>query len=119
MAENGALMKGKRGLVMGVANDHSIAWAIAQFVMSEGGECGFTHLPDRPDDERQRVLRPLIPASRLHGRGRLGPRSFFVSHQSSLPARPGAYAETGTATSRSATGAGARSAALFAAARPR
>ena len=26
----GELMKGKRGLVMGVANDHSIAWGIAQ-----------------------------------------------------------------------------------------
>ena len=51
------LFDGKKGLVLGVANDHSIAWAIAQFVMSEGGECGFTHLPDRADDERQRNRR--------------------------------------------------------------
>src|SRR4051794_894545 len=43
------LFEGKRGLILGVANDHSIAWAIAQFVMAEGGVCGFTHLPDRPD----------------------------------------------------------------------
>lgn len=48
---------GKKGLILGVANDHSIAWAIAKQVMAEGGECGFTHLPDRPDDERKRNRR--------------------------------------------------------------
>ena len=48
---------GKKGLILGVANDHSIAWAIARAVMSEGAQCGFTHLPDRPDDERQRNRR--------------------------------------------------------------
>jgi enoyl-[acyl-carrier protein] reductase I len=40
-----------------VANDHSIAWAIGKRIMDEGGQCGFTHLPDRPDDERQRNRR--------------------------------------------------------------
>jgi enoyl-[acyl-carrier protein] reductase I len=48
------LFDGKKGLILGVANDHSIAWAIAQKIMAEGGMCGFTHLPDRPDDARQR-----------------------------------------------------------------
>lgn len=48
---------GKKGLVLGVANDHSIAWAIAKQIMEAGGECGFTHLPDRADDERQRNRR--------------------------------------------------------------
>ena len=51
------LFDGKKGLILGVANDHSIAWAVAQQIMSEGGQCGFTHLPDRPDDERQRNRR--------------------------------------------------------------
>jgi enoyl-[acyl-carrier protein] reductase I len=51
------LFEGKKGLILGVANDHSIAWAIAQEIMNQGGECGFTHLPDRPDDERQRNRR--------------------------------------------------------------
>lgn len=51
------MFSGKKGLVLGVANDHSIAWAIAQYIMAEGGLCGFTHLPDRLDDERQRNRR--------------------------------------------------------------
>lgn len=52
-----ASFEGKKGLIVGVANDHSIAWAIAQQIMAAGGRCGFTHLPDRPDDERQRNRR--------------------------------------------------------------
>jgi enoyl-[acyl-carrier protein] reductase I len=32
----GTLMQGKRGLIMGVANDHSIAWGIAQRLADEG-----------------------------------------------------------------------------------
>ena len=51
------LFDGKKGVILGVANDRSIAWAIAQKVMSEGGECGFSHLPDRPDDERKKMRR--------------------------------------------------------------
>ncbi|MFG1309172.1 enoyl-ACP reductase FabI [Xanthobacter tagetidis] len=37
------LMKGKRGLVMGVANDHSIAWGIARALASQGAEIAFTY----------------------------------------------------------------------------
>jgi enoyl-[acyl-carrier protein] reductase I len=36
-------MRGKRGLVMGVANDHSIAWGIAKALASEGAELAFTY----------------------------------------------------------------------------
>ena len=36
------LMKGKRGLIMGIANDHSIAWGIAQAVKAQGAELAFT-----------------------------------------------------------------------------
>ena len=36
-------MKGKRGLVMGVANDRSIAWGIARAVAEQGGELAFTY----------------------------------------------------------------------------
>lgn len=37
------LMAGKRGLVMGVANDHSIAWGIAQALAAHGAEIAFTY----------------------------------------------------------------------------
>ncbi len=36
-------MKGKRGLIMGVANDHSIAWGIAKALADEGAELAFTY----------------------------------------------------------------------------
>ena len=37
------LMQGKRGLIMGVANDHSIAWGIAQQLAAQGAELAFTY----------------------------------------------------------------------------
>jgi enoyl-[acyl-carrier protein] reductase I len=37
------LMGGKRGLIMGVANDHSIAWGIAKALAAEGAELAFTY----------------------------------------------------------------------------
>jgi enoyl-[acyl-carrier protein] reductase I len=37
------LMKGKRGLVMGVANDHSIAWGIAKLLARNGADLAFTY----------------------------------------------------------------------------
>ncbi|NWH09128.1 MAG: enoyl-ACP reductase FabI [Alphaproteobacteria bacterium] len=37
------LMSGKRGLVMGVANDHSIAWGIARTLAAHGAEMAFTY----------------------------------------------------------------------------
>jgi enoyl-[acyl-carrier protein] reductase I len=48
---------GKKGLILGVANDRSIAWAIAKEIMNQGGLCGFTHLPDKPDDEKKKNRR--------------------------------------------------------------
>jgi enoyl-[acyl-carrier protein] reductase I len=38
-----ALMQGKRGLIMGVANDHSIAWGIAKTLHREGASLAFTY----------------------------------------------------------------------------
>jgi enoyl-[acyl-carrier protein] reductase I len=51
------LFAGKKGLILGVANDRSIAWAIAEEIFRGGGECGFTHLPDRPEDDKQKNRR--------------------------------------------------------------
>ncbi len=43
MSEQGGLMAGKRGLIMGVANDRSIAWGIARAVAGQGAELAFTY----------------------------------------------------------------------------
>jgi enoyl-[acyl-carrier protein] reductase I len=43
MADGQALMAGKRGLVMGVANDRSIAWGIAKTLAAHGAELAFTY----------------------------------------------------------------------------
>jgi len=40
------LMDGKRGLIMGVANDHSIAWGIAKMLHQHGAELAFTYQGD-------------------------------------------------------------------------
>ena len=43
MTTQSALMNGKRGLIMGVANERSIAWGIAEMLASHGAELGFTY----------------------------------------------------------------------------
>ncbi len=52
------MFDGKKGMVFGIANDHSIAWAITQKLHDEGAEMGFTHIPDK-DPERPRMERRL------------------------------------------------------------
>jgi len=42
-----ALMQGKRGLIMGVANDHSIAWGIAKTLAAHGATLAFTYQGER------------------------------------------------------------------------
>jgi enoyl-[acyl-carrier protein] reductase I len=46
MAEASALMRGKRGLILGVANNRSIAWGIAKACRSQGAELAFTYQGD-------------------------------------------------------------------------
>ena len=41
-----SLLKGKKGLIMGVANDRSIAWGIAKKISEHGAELAFTYLGD-------------------------------------------------------------------------
>ncbi len=51
----GSLMAGKRGLVMGVANDHSIAWGIARELAAHGASVAFTY----QGEAQAKRLRPL------------------------------------------------------------
>ncbi len=55
MADPQPLMKGKRGLIMGVANDRSIAWGIAREVAAHGAEVAFTF----QGDALEKRVRPL------------------------------------------------------------
>jgi len=50
------MFDGKKGLITGVFNKQSIAWSIADRIMSEGGECGFSYMPDKSSDARQKNL---------------------------------------------------------------
>lgn len=56
------MFSGKIGLVMGVASDRSIAWAMSEALAAEGAELAFTHLPG-PSSLRRvgRLLEPLEP----------------------------------------------------------
>lgn len=46
IAEPGPIMAGKKGLVMGVANDRSLAWGIARILAGQGAELAFTYQGD-------------------------------------------------------------------------
>lgn len=46
------IMDGKRGLVVGIANDHSYAYFIAESLLREGATCLFTHLPGEKMERR-------------------------------------------------------------------
>jgi enoyl-[acyl-carrier protein] reductase I len=55
MMNGKGLMCGRRGLVMGVANDHSIAWGIARSLAAHGAEIAFTY----QGEAQARRLKPL------------------------------------------------------------
>src|SRR6202012_1761016 len=57
------LMKGKRGLVMGVANQHSIAWGIAQALHDAGAELAFSYQADLFKKRVVPLVEPLKPAA--------------------------------------------------------
>src|SRR5579871_2292204 len=51
----GTLMAGKRGLIMGVANDKSLAWGIAQYLAAQGAQLAFTY----QGEALEKRVRPL------------------------------------------------------------
>ena len=77
MSENKGLMAGKRGLIMGVANNRSIAWGIARSCAAQGAELAFTY----QGDALKKRVEPLAasvftgPAEMALTRMRLLPRS--------------------------------------------
>ena len=72
IAKPGPLMAGKRGLVMGVANERSIAWGIARVLAGQGAELAFTY----QGGAFGRRAVPLAQSARLQNhRGMQRPRS--------------------------------------------
>jgi len=56
-------MKGKRGLIMGVANQHSIAWGIAQALHDAGAELAFSYQGDLFKKRVVPLTEPMKPAA--------------------------------------------------------
>ncbi len=61
----GNLMKGKRGLIMGVANERSIAWGIAQSLHAQGAELAFTYQGETFHKRVAPLVEPLRPAAMM------------------------------------------------------
>ena len=55
-------MKDKKGVILGVANDRSLAWMIAKRLHDEGAELAFNHLPGEKMERRVRRLAEPIGA---------------------------------------------------------
>ena len=114
MAQAG-LLSGKRALILGVANDHSIAWGIAKAFAAQGAELAFTYQGEgfgrrviplaeslgaqivEPADVQDAGLarRPLRPHRR-----RTGAASTSSSTPSPIPTRPSSTAASSTPAGR-------------------
>src|SRR5277367_5223255 len=71
----GQLMAGKRGLIMGVANDRSIAWGIANACAAQGAELAFTY-------QGEALQKRVVPLAESVGSKIVLPCD--VTHESSL-----------------------------------
>lgn len=47
-----SLLKGKTGLIVGIANERSYAWHIAKSMIEHGATCAFTHIPGEKNERR-------------------------------------------------------------------
>jgi enoyl-[acyl-carrier protein] reductase I len=63
MNSRSGVMAGKRGLIMGVANDRSIAWGIAQSLSNHGAELAFTYQGEAFKKRVIPLVEPLHPAA--------------------------------------------------------
>jgi len=71
----GQLMKGKRGLIMGVANDRSLAWGIASVCAAHGAELAFTY-------QGEALQKRVVPLAESVGSKIVAPCD--VTHEDSL-----------------------------------
>jgi len=59
------LLKGKKFLIMGVANDRSIAWAIAKALHDQGAELAFSYQGDRLESRVHKLVESAMPGSTM------------------------------------------------------
>src|SRR5687768_16379726 len=59
LEQNSMLLSGKKGLIIGVANKHSIAWAIAQSASSQGAQLFFNYQNDRLKENVEELVATL------------------------------------------------------------
>ena len=78
-----ALLKGKKGLIMGVANERSIAWGIAKKLSEHGAELAFTYQSERLKGNVEKIATELgtdllfecdVASIGISGSGRLSHR---------------------------------------------
>src|SRR6476660_4367105 len=62
MAEASGLMRGKRGLILGVANNRSLAWGIAKACRAQGADVAFTY----QGDALKKRVEPLAKEAGAH-----------------------------------------------------
>ncbi len=79
------LMHGKRGLVMGVANDHSIAWGIAKALAAEGAKLAFTYQGEALGKRVAPLAKSLGSELILPATSRMSARSMRFSQPSLRP----------------------------------
>ena len=60
------LLDGKKGLIIGVANKHSIAWAIAQSAASQGAQLIFNYQNERLRENVEELSLPCLEPKRFH-----------------------------------------------------
>ena len=63
MNDTKGLMAGKRGLIMGVANNRSIAWGIAQACARHGAKLAFTYQGDAIKKRVEALAAKSVPSS--------------------------------------------------------
>ena len=58
-------LSGKKGIIMGVANDHSIAWGISQQLANEGAELCFTYQGESLERRAVSYTHLTLPTKRI------------------------------------------------------
>ena len=86
-----ALLTGKTGLIVGIANDRSYAWHIARALTEHGARCAFTHLPG--EKNLRRTAKAVESIGPLPG-GEPWLRPLDAASDADMDAVFGAYAES-------------------------